>query len=302
MIAMEEKEIEALISLIDDPDETVYEQVKSRIVAIGQPLIPKLENCWERNAFGVIFQNRIEDIIHKIQFDALYEQLHNWYLEGGKDLLSGALLVARYQYPDLDEEDVRDRISRIRQDIWLELNDNLTALEKTKVLNQVIFGMHGFRGNKQNYHAPQNSYLNNVVESKRGNPLSLSILYLVLAESLDLPIFGINLPNHFVLGYQDQFNIMKLIEQKQGKKTEDVLGSDILFYINPFVKGGILHKTEIDTFIKHLELAPDPAYYQPCSHIDIVKRLVHNLVFAYERLGYPDKVKELEFLNTAFKD
>ena len=173
-------EIEALIHLIDDPDETVFNQIRTKILSIGDKVIPFLEEAWENQELGLLYQSRIENIIHKIQFDSVYHALYKWANDGGEDLLEGVLIVNRYQYPDIDEEDIRSKIGALRQDIWIELNNNLTAFEEIRIFNYILFDLHGFSGNKKNYHSPQNSYLNSVLETKKGNPLSLAILYCIL--------------------------------------------------------------------------------------------------------------------------
>jgi len=291
---MSSSEIEALINLIDDPDEHIYRQVKERIVAIGEQAIPSLENVWEVNTFGKEFQQRIEDIIHDIQYESVLQGLESWAKNGGEDLFAGALLVARYQYPDLDETEAYDRLTKLHQDIWLELNDDLTALEKVKVINHILFDVHGFRGNKKNYHAAQNNYLSTVLESKKGNPLSLSILYIVLAQRLEVPIYGVNLPNHFVMAYVDKYNILKLIENKiSGQQNKD----DVLFYINAFSQGTIVHKNEISSYLQELGLKDEEKYYQPCDNKSMVIRLLNNLILSYDRLGYPEKVEEIKRLH-----
>jgi regulator of sirC expression with transglutaminase-like and TPR domain len=293
---MNTSEIDALINLIDDPDESIYQQVKQRIVAIGEAAIPSLENVWEINTFGKEFQQRIEDIIHDIQFDSVLKGLENWAKDGGEDLFAGALMVARYQYPDLDETESYDRLTKLHQDIWLELNDELTALERVKVMNHILFDVHGFRGNKKNYHAAQNNYISTVLESKKGNPLSLSILYIVLAERLEIPIYGVNLPNHFVMAYVDEHNILKLIENKM---TGQDVNDKVLFYINAFSQGTIVHKNEITTYLQELELREEEKFYQPCDNKSMVIRLLNNLILSYDRLGYPEKVEEIKRLHDA---
>lgn len=280
---MTHSELEALLSLIDDPDEVVYNQVRERILACGEEIIPKLENLWEHTHFGALFQQRIEDIIHHIQFDAVYNALHRWSRDGAQDLLEGSLLVARYQYPDMDETAVHSAIARIRQDIWLELNDDLTALEQVKVINHILFDVHGLRGNKKNYHAAQNSFINTVLETKKGNPLSLSIIYIILAESLGVPIFGVNLPNHFVLAYVKKPDLYEQL-------SENPVPDEVLFYLNAFSQGTIVHRNEITAYLDQINLPHELQFYNPCDNRSIVRRMLANLVFSYERLGYPDKV------------
>jgi regulator of sirC expression with transglutaminase-like and TPR domain len=278
----------ALITLLDDPDENVYSQVRDRFVILGPPAIPHLETAWE-NSFDAIMQKRIESIIHTIQFETLEKALKLWAKDEQDDLLKGILILSRYQYPDLDENKIRKQMAAIKQDVWLELNEDLTALEKVKILNHILFEVHQFSGNITNYHAPQNSFINNVLESKKGNPLMLSVIYSLICKELAIPVYGINLPQHFVLAYVNENANLIDVNNKS-------LSNNILFYINPFSKGLIFNQKDIDTFLKQLNLDPDPKYYLPCSNVEIIKRCLNNLVFSYEKLGYIEKVNELKSL------
>jgi regulator of sirC expression with transglutaminase-like and TPR domain len=285
---MNSNELNALINLLDDPDEEIFSMVKGKLLSLGHEVIPVLENVWEMgDPFNNLVQTRIETIIHKIQFDSIRSALRQWAEDGAIEILTGAILVARYQYPDLDENKIKNKLDQISRDVWIELNDHLTALEKVRILNHIIFDVHGFSGNTSNYHAPQNSYINNVVESKKGNPLSLSVLYAIVAQKLSIPIYGINLPQHFILAYVD-------IENQQDPDLDH--DGQVLFYINPFSRGAVFSKKEIDSFLKQLNLESDEAFYQPCSNMDIIKRLIANLIYSYEKLGYPSKKEELQEL------
>ena len=285
---MENSKVSALINLIDDPNEEIYFHVRDELVALGIAVIPALEDVWERSRFGMIFQDRIEDIIHLIQFEQVKVSLSAWARNGANDLLEGLLLVNRYQYPELEEEKVRENLENIKKAIWLELNPNLTAFEKIKVFNHILYEEYGFTGNKSNYHAPQNSYLSSVLETRKGNPLSLSVIYLLLARELEIPLFGINLPSHFILSYKDTYISDHFLEFGEERELQ--------FYVNPFSRGTIFHRREIDEFLKQLDVEPKEHYYEPCNHIDIVKRLINNLVHSYDKLGYHDKRDELKAL------
>lgn len=289
-VEMSLKEVIALITLLDDPDEVIYIQVKDRFVVLGPPAIPHLETAWE-NSFDAIMQKRIEDIIHTIQFETLQKALKKWAKEDQDDLLKGILIVAHYQYPDLDENKVKKQLATIKQDVWLELHEDLTALEKVKIINHILFEVHQFSGNITNYHAPQNSFINNVLETKKGNPLMLSVVYLLICIELKIPVYGINLPQHFVLAYlNDEANLIDV-----NTKT---LSNNILFYINPFSKGLLFNQKDIDQFLKQLNLDLDPKYYLPCGNIEIIKRCIDSLIFSYEKLGYLEKVAELKVLSS----
>lgn len=287
---MNAKEIDNLIKLLDDTDVEIYEQIEARLVTYGKEVIPVLESAWSKS-MDALMQQRIENIIHKIQFDELRHDLSVWVHSGGHDLIKGAMLIARYQYPDLNEENLRTQLDKISRDAWLEMNDSLTALEQVKVLNRIFFDIHGFSGNTQNYHAPQNSFINIALETRKGNPLMLSILYLEVARSAGVPVYGVNLPEHFVLCYKDEESILPIFE------NENQTG--ILFYINPFSKGDIFGRKEIDGFLRQLKIERDEMYYNPCTNLDMIQRLIRNLMNSYEKLGYLEKVNELSLLMKA---
>ena len=279
------KELSALINLLDEPDENAFVRIQDKIFSFGQEAIPVLEHARE-NSFEGIVQERIEEIIKKIQQDILLFEFSNWVKLGSTDLLKGFLLVSRTQYPDLDQDNITIRIEQMKMDAWLELNDNLTALENIKVLNHIIFDLHNFDGNKINIHDPENSYINTFLETRKGSPLTLGMLYLIIAQKLNIPVYGVNLPQHFILAYTTE--MVKPIPDE----------NDVLFYINPFNRGAIFTRREIELFIRQLKVTPVESFFAPCSNIDIIKRLINNLKFSYDRTGQQDKIDNLEtFLN-----
>jgi regulator of sirC expression with transglutaminase-like and TPR domain len=280
-------EIDALVKLLDDPDEEIYQHVQERLLSYGNDVIAHLENAWEQSLNSVL-QERIENLVHTIQFNNVKEDLNLWYQSGAFDLLQGALVINRYQYPDLDEQAVINQIEEIKREIWLGLQYEMSSIEKIKLINNVFYYQFGFSGNTKNHHDPQNSYLNQVLESKKGNQISLAIIYATLAQKLDIPVYGVNLPQHFILGYID--------ESDQEKEY------GVLFYINAFNKGAIFGKHDVDQFLRQLNLAPQPGFYSPCSNAEIIRRVIRNLISAYEKLGATEKVAELKQLQKILTD
>jgi len=283
--------IKALIELLDDPDEFIFSQVEQELKLIGNDIVPILEYAWG-NSFNNILQLRIENLIHQIQFDRVQKDLAQWKNSQGKDLLDGALIIARYQYPDLDVGEVERFFEQLVKEVWLELNPNYTALEKAKIVGRVLFEIYGFSGNKKNFHSPQNSFINHVIESKKGNPISLSLIYLIIAKELKIPIYGVNLPEHFVLAYTilpEDF-------------VDEFLQEDVLFYVNPFNGGTIFNEEEIKTFLSQLKIEEDETYFLPCSNQTVIERLLNNLIFCFGKAGVMDKVGELKTLLNIIKD
>jgi regulator of sirC expression with transglutaminase-like and TPR domain len=271
---MKDREIQALVSLLDDDDAEVTTLVEKKIRSLGKEIIPFLETQWE-GTFSPIAQRRIEDIIHDLQFDGMEERLLHWKNGGALDLLEGMSIIATFQYPDLNFQKLRDEIDQFRYDVWGHFDDQMSPVDQVKTLNSVFYSGLGFGANTKNFHSASNSMINIVLESRRGNPITLCVIYLLIARKLNMPVYGVNLPNLFVLTYKRD-------------KTQ--------FYINVFNRGIIFSKTDIDHYIAQLNLSAKESFYQPCTHLEIVQRVLRNLVVSYEKAGEPEKIRELERL------
>ncbi len=285
------KELAALINLIDEPDELIYKQIRDKILSYGKDAIPCLEKAWENN-LQVIVQKRIEILLHKIQFGNLTEELNNWYSLGGANLIMGYTLVSRLLYPNLDEQKIKNEFKRIQQDIWLELNSQLTAFEKISVFNRIFYIENRFEQEKSDLNSPLIYYLNNVLETRKGNHLSLALVYLILADLVELPVYGVNLPGHFVLAYMDEHTRIPGMPLSE---------ADVLFYINPFNKGAFFTRNEIDLYLKQRKIESQYSYFHPCSNITAIKRLLQELRDVYAKSGNEIKSGEVEILLKIFQ-
>jgi len=290
---MNTSELNALISLLDDPDENIFEHVNGQILAQGSTIVSELEQAWEQSK-STLQQQRIENLIQKIQFSTTSASLVEWINSGGKDLLEGALIISKYQFPDLNVKKLTAYVEQLKQDIWIELNPNLTALEQVRVINHILFEVHYFIGNNVDFHNPHNSFINMVLESKRGNPLSLSIIYAILAQKLAMPIYGVNLPQHFILAYMGGESTYGLYDLDKNK--------EVLFYINAFSKGTVFNRNEVEVYLQQLKLTPSDNYFYPCSNIEMIKRMINNLLFAFERIGNEQKTNDMKQLLKLFKN
>lgn len=290
---MKEKEVESLIKLLDDPDTEIASHVEERLLSYGNDVIEHLENAWAQS-LDTILQERIENLVHKIQFQNIKKELELWYISGSFDLLQGVLIINKYQYPDLDEQKIINQIEDIKRDIWMQMLYDMSAVEKVKLINHVLYTAHGFSGNTNNHQDPQNSYLSQVLESRRGNQILLAVIYSIIAQKLDIPIYGVNLPQHFILAYVDESQADSITVY--GDEYQD----KILFYINAFNKGFIFGRKDVDAFLKQLNLKPNEHFYEPCTNVDIIQRILRNLISSYEKLSAVEKVAELEGLLAIF--
>jgi regulator of sirC expression with transglutaminase-like and TPR domain len=130
------------------------------------------------------------------------------------------------------------------------------------------------------------------MESKQGNPLTLCVIYSIIAQSLDMPVYGVNLPNHFILAYMDEDNINPFIN------TDNIHGA--LFYINAFSKGSIFNEQEIKAFLKGLNKPATREHFEPCSNSAILIRMLTNLITSFQEAGSAKKVQELTQLRDLF--
>lgn len=290
---MEQTKLEALINLLDDPDNTVYEMVEEQLLKENDDIIPVLEKKWE-SSLDEGSQERIENIIQHIQFKETVQRLKIWLKrnEGERSLLNGFCHVDRFQYPDMNPLNLQLKVENLRKSIWLELNNSLTLLEKTTILNHFLFNVNGYTINLSNPHSPQNCFLHQLIDTKKGNPVSMSIFYTILARQLDLPAYLIDFPKNPLVAIVDA----QLAQKVHG--TAHI--SDVLFYINPSNKGAITSRKEIEYHLKKHEYSPIYEYSEPKSDVLFIQRLLESLHQSYESLGYPEKQNRVNDLLKLF--
>lgn len=277
---MKEREIKALVSLLDDDDAEVTSHVENKIRSLGSTIIPFLESEWEES-FSPIAQRRIEELIHDLQLKVMVERLTNWKNGGALDLLEGMWIIATYQYPDLTLEKLQKDIEQLYYEVWTQFKEELNPVDQIKILNGEFYGSMNFGANTKSFHSASNSMINVVMENRKGNPITLCVIYMLIARKLKMPVYGINLPNLFVLTY------------KQDK---------VQFYINVFNRGVIFSKTDIDHYIAQLNLEAKESFYQPCSNLEIIQRVLRNLILSFEKAGEPEKIKEIENILSSVLD
>lgn len=279
-------ELSALFTLIDDPDEEVFGLVSEKIIDYGKPVIPNLEHLWETTPDSGI-QERIELLIHRLHFRDLKEDFRQWNIAGHHDLLLGAMLVSKFQYPDLTTAPILLEVEKIRRNIWLELNNYLTPLEQIRIVTSILYSYYGMKGTEINYQEPNEFLIHKTIEAKRGNQLSNGILYLVLSELLDLPVKAVGLPKQFVLAYfKPGYSDEKLEDHRE----------KIEFYIDP-TSGLVFTHQDAENYFRRLAVHPVPAYFKPMSNRMIIQYLLTEMgkCFSSEKDLY--KQSELQELS-----
>jgi regulator of sirC expression with transglutaminase-like and TPR domain len=278
------REISALLNLIDDPDAEVFGAVSDKLVEFGKVVIPSLENLWETTANEEV-QERIELLIHRLHFTDLKEDFRQWALSGHHDLLVGALLAAKFQYPDLTTARIVQDVEKLRRNIWLELNNYLTPLEQVRIVTGILYGYYGLKGTEVAYADINEFLINKTLESKRGNQLSNGILYLILCELLDMPVKAIGIPRQSVLGFF-----------KPGYSSDADVISKIDFFIDPSSGQVFAHK-DIDHYFKRIQVPPVPTYFKPFTNKRVIQNLLEEMAKCFD--NEKDYYKREELLELA---
>lgn len=295
MKTLDDSSIKALISLLEDPNEQIYNEIHATIVALGEDGISPLQDAFINTA-DVLQKERIVSILDDLKLDKIEKDLNNWNEFNNTDLLDGLLKIAAYGYPNLDESQVKETLNNIETAIKdkIESEDAKDGKTIMQIMNQTILYDFGFNGNIRNYSGLNNSFINKIIENKRSNPIGLSILYLIIAERLNLPLVGVNSPGHFILGYvNDHFSYEDI---EDGTVIENVE-----FYVDPFNNGQTISVEEYDKWLLEVPYKLEDKKFLPATNGSIIKRVMNNLIYALFTTGEKTTAKKLLDIIEALK-
>lgn len=270
-------EIRALITLLGDEDANVRDVVRERLFQFG----PEAE--------GYLREATIADLEGKVRIEARHilekirqeELLSSFYLLGLRDdaqidLEHGAFLVARFGYSDLETAPFQRELDELAGRVQSRINSmppEPSGRMLVEAVNQVLFVEEGFHGNVSSYYDPDNSYINRVLERRTGIPVSLSVVYLLIAQRLHLPIRGINMPVHFICQYYSPRES---------------------FYFDPYKNGRIVTRAECAMILQSSGYSFSEQSLQPAPPRSILTRMIRNLVLIYEHQAQNEKAVRLD--------
>jgi regulator of sirC expression with transglutaminase-like and TPR domain len=227
-------------------------------------------------------------LIHRLHYRDLTEEMELWSKNVHHDLLTGALLVARFQYPEMVTTQVYQDIEKLRRNIWLELNTYLTPLEQVNVLTSILYNYFSIKGTEVAYQQPEEFLINKQLETKRGNAIANGILYLILSELLDIPVRAINIPRQFVLSYfRSDYDFTRHTENFMYKSE---------FFIDP-ISGQVFTHKDVETYFKRINVPPVTSYFKPLSNKRIIQVLLEEFSKCF--LDEKDQYKSVELLALA---
>jgi regulator of sirC expression with transglutaminase-like and TPR domain len=190
-----------------------------------------------------------------------------------------ALQMARaIAYPNLNIAGYMMALHELSEAAADAIDPGLPAPEQIARLSNFLFEEEGFRGNAAEYGDPRNSFLNEVIDRRLGIPISLSVLYIDIAERLGLSAYGIGLPGHFIVGVVGQY--------PAGQETVHAHSSD--FWIDPFHGGRRLDLSDCADLIRLATGYQGPleaSWFAPMSPRNILARMLNNLRSSYVQLA-----------------
>ena len=178
---------------------------------------------------------------------------------------AAALDIAAIERPGLDPGPSLAALDRIASELATRLGAIADGQKFIRAANEYLFEELGFRGNEADYYDPRNSCLDEVMDRRTGIPITLSVVYIEVARRLRKPVFGIGLPGHFVVQYDD-----------------DIYST----FIDPFHGGKLLSTDDCRMLAREItgtDIAGDPKVLAPVSTRYILTRMLNNLRSAYFR-------------------
>lgn len=269
----EEREKAALLRLLGDDDPEVYSVVRQRIVSFGPEVC-----AWLRPhtlSSDPLVRRHSQEIIQHFERREADREFLLFCLRKGEDLdlETGALLLARTAYPSINTEAYRALLDSFSEAIAPQLDPGLDPRELLGVINRHLFTELGFRGDEATYFDPRNSYLNQVLDRRKGNPISMSLVYLLVARRLRLPVAGIGLPGHFVCRYQSTLETV---------------------YIDAFEQGRLLTKADCVQFLLHSAFGLHEQFLAPVTSRRMLMRMCGNLHQSYLHLDAKDEARRMQ--------
>ena len=264
-----EKQRKALITLLADEDPAIYQTVRQKILSYGPVAREWLGEHTLSN--DPVLRRRAQEISDHFARQESDNHFLAFCLNQGEDfdLERGVFLLARTQYPRLNAEAYGALLDAFAGELRGRLDLNASADSILSTINEFLFEELKFTGNEQNYYDADNSYLNCVLDRRTGNPLSLCLVYLLLARRLGLPMTGIGLPGRFICRYQS---------------------TRVEIYIDVFNRGKFWAKADCVKFLLKIRQRLDESYLAPMTSRRILLRICANLHQIYTQLEFVEGI------------
>lgn len=263
-----EGEREALVSLLDDTSPAVRRALLARFNELGGISVSFLEGI--ARGSNRILARHASWFMDELKFSDPVGEFRGFIRSLNYELETGALLLARTITPRLEAGDCCRQLDKIAARCRELIVEPSSTREKCRVINRVLFHEWGFHGNVENYTDPRNSFLDQVLERRTGIPISLSIVYLLVAQRIGVELEPVGLPGHFIVG---------------------CFVDDLPFFIDAFDRGVFRDAEEIFDLLRANNITPKASDLAPTPVREVLCRSCRNLVNHYTASGEPTRAK-----------
>jgi len=273
-----QREVNALVRLLDDPDEDVQEQVQNRLTDLGREAMPALRRAYDASQGEQ--RRQIDEVVRRLHWNDIQTAWHAILGADEPNLERGAFILALYRFPSLDVEAYQEIL-----DEWADRVEERVmrsvGVDRARVLMEFLADEIGLTGNRDDYDDPNNSYLNRVIDRRLGIPISLAVIALSIADRLAIPLYGVGMPAHFLVKYSDA----------RGE-----------VYFDVFNDGQPVSREECVRFLLRAGIQPKPAYFEAAPPTEILLRMVRNLRHTARTSGNEQVYEELTALIEPYDD
>ena len=273
-------EINALLNLIEDPDEEIFETVKKRFLDFGNEAISILEEYKDLKA-DEDQQKKIDNIISSISLSTLSSSIKEWKENENGSVLEASAILSTYLNNDFDREEFFFEVEKLRKSIWLELNEYLTPLEEINVINRIIFGYFQYKGLETDYKEINQFDISQLIQQKKSNTYPLGALYLAMSNMLGIPVKPVDLPKQNLIGYIED------ADPFQPKPVEK-----ILFFIDPY-DGQVFTHRDIEIYLKKINAGISPRSITSTNSNIYMQQWITEIAIAEQIRGKTDNYEML---------
>lgn len=263
----------ALVKLLADEDQSVYQTVRAKILSFGNEALNWLQPSTLSS--DPVLRRRSIEIIQYLSRQEADNRFLAFCMNQSEelDVEEGAFLLAQTQYPDINISAYQALFDSYAADLKEQIAGETAVESIIAIINDFLFTQLGFHGNEESYYDPDNSYLNRVVDRRTGNPISLCLVYLFLARRLRLPVVGIGMPGHFLCRFQSA--------------TEEL-------FIDAFNRGKLLTKADCVKYLIHTRDGFKESYLAPVTGRRTLLRICSNLHQIYTQLSLTEEMARFQ--------
>lgn len=262
--SLPKSELQGLLNLLEDSEEKTLALIAQQLSSLDNNSVQTLHELAQSSSNSDLIDNWY--YVSRLSLRYLIEE---WRKK--PDLETGLFLIAQIEFPGLNTQKYKDMLDNYAQRISSRINKDSSTNAIIQAINHVLYYEEGLSGNQISYYDLNNNFLNSVLDTKTGNPIILSSIYILVAKRLGLDIKGVGTPGHFIVKFEDEL-------------------------VDAFFGGREITKDECIIRAQELGVFWRDEYLDPIDDVSIVARCIRNLIAIYKKHNDLDKSSDVNEL------